>query len=81
MDCQNRIAIDEDLLGQVSGGAIGFNPDGNGTYTMKCQFSGLSFSGITLAQAIEVAKFAAAIPNTAEGEQQIIQWARDSHII
>ena len=81
MSNQNRIAIDEELLGQISGGAIGFNPDDNGTFTMKCQFSGLTFSGVTLQQIIEIAKFAASIPNTAEGEQQIIAFAQEKKYI
>ncbi len=78
---KERIQLDEEVLDQVSGGSIGFNPDGNGTYTMLCEFTGERYYGVPLSQAIEVAKFAAAIPNTLEGEQQIIKWAQDQNII
>lgn len=71
----NRVELNLDALENVNGGAIGFNPEPNGTYTMICQFSGKSFTGVPLAFAIEIAKFGADIPNTAEGEQQIINWA------
>lgn len=75
MDNKNRVELDIDQLDQVNGGAIGFNPDGTGKYTMKCQFSGKSFPSITLEQIIQIAKFAAGIPNTPEGEEQILAWA------
>jgi len=77
----NRVEIDLDMLENVAGGAIGFNPDNNGTYTMKCQFTGLTFSGVRLDQIMQIAQYAASIPNTLEGEQQIIDWAREQKII
>lgn len=77
----NRIQIDGDLLDQINGGSVGFNPDNNGTYTMKCQFTGKTFYNIALAQVMEIAKFAATVPNNVEGENQIINWAHQRGII
>lgn len=76
-----KIELNDEILDKINGGAIGFNPDGQGTYTMKCQFSGETFGGVTLQQIIQIAQFCATIPNTAEGEQQIIDWARGKGII
>ena len=77
----NRVQIDPELLENVNGGSIGFNPDSNGNYTMKCQFTGNVYHNIPLAQVMEVAKYAAGVPNTLEGEKQIINWARAQGII
>lgn len=77
----NREELNLDALDNVNGGSIGFNPDSNGTYTMKCQFTGNVYYNIPLSQVIEVGKFAATVPNTLEGEQQIINWAHGAGII
>lgn len=77
----NRIELGSEVLESVNGGAIGFNPDNNGTYTMLCEFTGNRYYGIRLDQVIEVAKYAAAIPNTLEGEQNILAWAQEQGII
>lgn len=76
-----RVELNEELLENVAGGAIGFNPDGNGTYTMLCEFTGNRFYGVSLSQVMEIAKYASAIPNTLEGEQDIIAWAQGQGII
>ena len=73
--------IDEGLLELVQGGALGFNPDDQGTYTMECQFSGESYGNVPLGIAIEIAKYGAMIPNTPEGEKQIIDWAKGKNYI
>lgn len=77
----NRVQIDAELLDLVNGGNIGFNPNDNGTYTMQCQYSGQTYQNVSLSQAMEIAKYAAAVPNTAEGEQQIVNWAHQNGII
>lgn len=77
----NRVQIDPELLDQVNGGSVGFNPDNHGTYTMKCQYTGKTYHNIALAQVMEIAKYAATVPNNAEGEKQIIQWAQAQGII
>ena len=76
-----KMNIDDNLLDFVTGGSIGYNPDGNGTYTMNCQYSGNSYQGVTLTQVMQIAQYSARIPNTPEGEQQIIQWATENNII
>ena len=78
---ENRTELNLEMLENVAGGAIGFNPEPAGTYTMRCQFTGAVFPGVTLANVMEIAKFAATIPNTLEGEQQIIKYASDNHYI
>lgn len=78
---KNGTALNLDMLDNVSGGALGFNPDENGTYTMICEYSGNVYYGVSLAQVIEIAKFGANIPNTPEGEQQIIAWAHEKKYI
>ncbi len=77
----SRTEIAPELLEIVAGGALGFDPDGAGTYTMRCEFSGESYPGITLARVMELAQFGASIPNTPEGEQQIIAWAKSKGFI
>ena len=77
----NRVELNLEQLENVNGGSIGFNPDGNGTYTMKCQFTGKVYYNVSLSQAMEVAKYAAGVPNTLEGENQIINWAHAQGII
>lgn len=77
----NRVQLDPEMLENVNGGSIGFNPDSNGNYTMKCQYSGQTYQNVSLSQAMEIAKYAAAVPNTAEGEQQIVNWAHQNGII
>ena len=76
-----RTEIAPELLEIVAGGALGFDPDGAGTYTMRCEFSGEVFPGVTLASVMELAQFGASIPNTPEGEQQIIAWAKERGFI
>ena len=76
-----RTEIAPELLETVAGGALGFDPDGAGTYTMHCEFSGESYPGVTLAGVMELAQFGASIPNTPEGEQQIIAWAKARNYI
>lgn len=70
-----RVAIDLDVLDNVSGGAFGYDPDGKGTYTMRCQFSGQVFYGVELGDAIQIAKYGAYLEDTAENEQKTIEWA------
>ena len=77
----SRTEIAPELLDAVAGGALGFDPDGAGTFTMRCEFSGESFPGLTLAGVMELAQFGASIPNTPEGEQEIIAWARSRGFI
>ena len=60
---------------------VGYDPDGKGTYTMKCQFTGKKFYGVRLDQIMEIAKYSATIPNTLEGEEKIIKWAHSKHYI
>lgn len=76
-----RTEIAPESLEIVTGGALGFDPDASGTYTMRCEFSGECYPGITLANVMETAKFGASIPNTPEGEQQIIAWAKARNYI
>ena len=76
-----RTEIAPESLEIVTGGALGFDPDGAGTYTMRCEFSGEVFPGVTLASVMELAQFGASIPNTPEGEQQIIAWAKARNYI
>lgn len=77
----NRVQLDPELLDQVNGGSVGFNPDKNGNYTMKCQFTGKTYYNIPLSQVMEIAKYAATVPNNLEGENQIINWAHQHGII
>lgn len=76
-----RVELAPDILDKVSGGAIGFNPDDDGTYTMICEFSGDKYYGVRLDQIMDIAKFASNIPNTPEGEEKIVNWAKDQGII
>ena len=76
-----RTEIAPELLEIVSGGAIVFDPDAAGTYTMICEFSGEGYQGVTLANVMAIAQFGASIPNTPEGEQKIIAWARARNYI
>ena len=77
----NRVALDPEMLDAVAGGSVGFNPDGNGTYTMKCQYSGDTYTGVTLQQIIEIAKKGATLTNTAEDEKKLVDWCRAENII
>lgn len=77
----NRVQLDLEQLENVNGGSIGFNPDSNGTYTMKCEFTGNTYYGVSLSQAMEVAKYAAGVSNDLEGEKKIINWAHAQGII
>ena len=81
MSNKNRVSIDLEELENVNGGTLTFNPDGNGGYKMTGCFSGSTFSGVSLSQVMQVIKYSAKVPNTEEGEQQIIQWAQDQGII
>lgn len=76
-----RHELNLDMLNDVNGGNIGFNVDANGNYTMKGQYTGKTFYGVSLANVMEIAKYAATIPNTPEGEQQIIDWASSKGFI
>ena len=76
-----RTEIAPELLETVAGGALGFDPDAAGTYTMYCEFSGQTFTGVALGNIMQIAQFGASIPNTPEGEQQIIAWAKASNYI
>ena len=76
-----RMELSPEMLELVSGGAIGFNPDDNGTYTMICEFSGKRYSGVKLDQIMQIAKFGSNIPNTPEGEEKIVNWARGQGFI
>ena len=75
------MALSDDALDNVSGGALTFNPDGNGTYTMKCQFTGQTYYGVSLADVMEISKYGAFIENNLEGENQIIAWAQSQGYI
>ena len=77
----SRTEIAPELLDTIAGGALGFDPDGAGTYTMRCEFSGEAYPGVTLSSVMELAQFGASIPNTPEGEQQIIAWAKSRGFI
>ena len=81
MSNQNRMAIDPELLEKINGGALGYDPDDHGTFTMHCQFSGETYNDVTLTQIIQIAQFSATIPNTAEGEKQITDWAKQQGYI
>ena len=81
MSNQDRIALDLEELDNVRGGTLVFNPDGSGKYNMTCCFCGTTYPGLTLAQVMQVIKYSAKIPNTAEGEQKIIGWAQSENII
>ena len=48
---------------------------------MICEFSGDKYYGIRLDQIMEIAKFGSNIPNTPEGEQEIVEWAQNQGII
>jgi hypothetical protein len=78
---QKRMQLDEEILDLINGGALGFDPEPTGTYTMRCQYSGATFEGVALSQVIEIAKYCATIPNTPEGEQNIIGWAQEKGYI
>ncbi len=75
MNKQNRTQLDPELLDLVNGGSFGFDPDGNGTYTMHCQYSGQTYYGVALSSAIEMAKYGAYLQDTPEDEQKTIDWA------
>ena len=77
----SKMPINEELLDMVNGGSLGFDPEPSGTFTMRCEYSGASYEGVALGDAIQIARYGASIPNTPEGEQQIVQWARDNNII
>ena len=81
MDSKNRREIDTELLDSINGGTLYFNPEASGTYSMTCEFCGDVYSGISLTDVIRLGQFMATIPNTAEGEQEILAWARDAGII
>ena len=77
----SRTEIAPELLDTVTGGALGFDPDGAGTYTMRCGFSGEVYQGISLVSVMVLAQYGASIPNTPEGEQQIIAWGKSGGFI
>lgn len=71
-----RVELDTDMADLVCGGSIGLDPEEGGNYTLRCQFSGQVFYGVPLSNAIFIARYGASIPNTPEGEQEIISWAQ-----
>lgn len=77
----SRREIAPELLDFVSGGALGFDPDEAGTFTMLCEFSGESYPGVSLPAVMDIARFGASIPNTPEGEQQILAFAKSKNYI
>ena len=77
----NRVQLSDDILENVNGGSIVFNPQDDGNYYMKCKITGQSFNNVSLGDIMKVIKYASSVPNTAEGEQQIIDWARSENII
>jgi hypothetical protein len=77
----SRTEIAPELLDYIAGGAIGFDPEPSGTYTMRCEFSGEVYPGISLSGVMMLAQFGASVPNTPEGEQQIIAWAKSQNFI
>jgi hypothetical protein len=81
MSNKNRVELDPEMLDLVAGGSIGFNPDGSGTYTMYCEYSGAAFYGVELSQIIQIAQYGANIPDGPDGEQQIIGWAQSMGFI
>lgn len=81
MEKKNRVELGLESLDKVAGGALGFDPEGDGTYTMHCQFTGNTYYGVSLSDVIEISKFGATVPNTEEGERQIIDWAKSQGII
>ena len=81
MEKKSRVELGMEYLESVSGGSLGFDPDDNGTYTMFCEFSGDVYYGISLSDVMEISKVGATCPNTAEGEKQILDWARSHGII
>ena len=72
---------DPELIKQMRLEVGGYDPDGHGTYTMRCQYSGQSYYNISLSQVMEICKYSANIPDTPEGEVRILNWARDRGII
>ena len=81
MEKKNRVEIDMKALENVAGGSLGYDPDDHGTYTMNCQYSGNVYYDIPLSDVMEICKFSANIPDTPEGEEEILSWARDRGII
>ena len=77
----DRVELNMESLENVTGGSLGYDPDGHGTYTMRCQYSGQSYYNISLSQVMEICKYSANIPDTPEGEVRILNWARDRGII
>ena len=76
-----RQELNLELLDEVTGGSIGFNPDDNGTFTMVCGYSGNTYYGVSLPNVIEIAKFGATLHETPEDEQVIISWAKEKGYI
>ena len=77
----SRVGLDDNVLEMINGGGLGYDPDSSGTFTMKCQYSGNIYYGIRLDQVMEIAKYSAAIPDTPEGEADILNWAHTQGII
>lgn len=78
---KNRVEIDMNSLEKVAGGSLGYDPDDHGTYTMHCQYSGKTFYNISLSEVMEICKYSANIPDTPEGEKDILRWASKRGII
>lgn len=81
MEKKNRVEIDMTSLEKVAGGSLGYDPDDHGTFTMHCQYSGDTYYDISLSDVMEICKFSANIPDTPEGEEEILDWARNRGII
>lgn len=78
---KDRVQLNDDSLEQVCGGNIVFNPQGDGMYVMNGKHTGQTFNNVQLGDIMKVIKYAASVPNTEEGERQIIKWAQDNNII
>ena len=76
-----RVELNESILENVTGGSIVFNPQGDGNYYMECEYSGDTYYDIALGDIMKVIKYAAKVPNTPEGEQDILNFCRNEGII
>ena len=75
MDNKKMMALSDDALDNISGGSLGYDPDGKGTYTMHCQYTGQVFHGVKLEDIMKIAQYSAYIDDNLDGENQIIAWA------
>ncbi len=76
---ENRKELTDEAVDQVTGGALGFNPDNNGTYTMTCRYEGAPINNVNASAAAafdaSVAPAGAATAPTPEDEilKELIQ--------